>query len=258
MNVLIPELELQQELQRFTARFLDRISQATSTLKEEAEHPNVFDEALRKSLLYASSASEIATGPAAAVNLLDMFVFIRLCRGALDDYWIPTLYGDQGGELSDVFAKADTEITDIAERALGPSQRAQLANLVTAWQADNPGMTRVEGVRLADFSAVAGTAAADRALQARSLLSGVKVATQAANQAMLMAERAMFLVHRLPFLWRLQVRLGAREILGDSIARVTKGPAAVTMARVAKRSVAAAAVLGITGAVFAVRARRRH
>lgn len=257
MDVLIPELELQQELQRFATRFVDRITQASTSLKE-SPHPEIFDEALRKYLLYASSATEIATGPSAPVNLLDMFVFIRLCRGALDSYWIPTLYGEQGAELADAFATSDTEVTDIAERALGPAQRARLANLVTAWQADNPGMTRVEGIRLADFSAAAGTAAADRALQAKSLLSGVKVATQAANQAMLMAERAMFLVHRLPFLWRLQVRLGVREVLSDTFVRITKGPGAVTMARLAKRSVAAAAVLGVTGVLWARHARHRR
>jgi hypothetical protein len=256
MDVLVPELELQQQLQRFATRFLDRIAQASTTLKD-SPHPEIIEEALRKYLLYSSSAIEIATGPAAAVNLLDMFVFIRLCRGALDSYWIPTLYGEQGAELGDAFAKSDIDITEIAERALGPAQRAQLANLVTSWQADNPGMTRVEGIRLADFSATAGSAAADRALQARSLLSGVKVATEAANQAMLMAERAMFLVHRLPFLWRLQVRLGAREVLGDTLARVTKGPGALTMARIAKRSLAAAAVLGVAGVVWARRTRHR-
>lgn len=256
MDVLIPELELQQELQRFTTRFLDRIGQAATTLQESQRH-EVFEEALRKNLLYASSATEIATGPSAPVNLLDMFVFIRLCRAVLGKYWIPELYGELADELVDAFQTSDAEITDMAIRALGPQRLAQLADLVTAWLADNPGMSRVEGIRLADFSAVAGTAAADRALQAKSLLSGVKVATQAANQAMLMAERGMFLVHRLPFLWRLQVRLGAAEVLNDSLTRVTKGPGVTTIARLAKRSVAAAAVLGVSGVLFARTMKRR-
>ena len=256
MDVLISELEIQQELQRFTTRFLDRIAQAASTAKASPD-PEVFEEALRKNLLYASSATEIATGPSAAVNLLDMFVFVRLCRSALEKYWIPTLYGDRGHELADAFAKADAEVTDIADRALGAAQRDQLADLVTAWQADNPGMTRVEGIRLADFSAAAGAAMKQRALQAKSLLSGVKVATQAANQAMLIAERAMFLVHRLPFLWRLQVRLGVREVFGDTLTRVTKGPGAITMARLAKRTALVAGAVGVTGALWAWRARRR-
>src|SRR5262245_42745440 len=112
MQVAIPELELQQEVQRFTARFEDRIADATSTL-QASPHPEIFEEALRKTLLYASSATEIATGASAAINLLDMFVFIRLCRSVLESYWIPTLYGDLGSELVDAFAKADGEITEL-------------------------------------------------------------------------------------------------------------------------------------------------
>jgi hypothetical protein len=219
------ELELQQELQRFTTQFADRVTQATEVLGS-SPRAEVGDEALRKNLLYVSSAMEIASGASPEVNLLDMIVFVRLSRTALQRHWIPELYGEQGKDLAEVFARSERELDDLASRALSPAQRQQLASIVEAWLAENPGQVRVEGIRLSDFSAAAGSAAAERAGQARGLLASVKSATRAANQALLLSERGLFLFHRLPFLWRLQARLGAREILSDALVRLTEGPQA--------------------------------
>ncbi len=219
-----PELELQQELQRFVTQFTDRITQATATL-ERSLRPSIRDEALEKNLLYVSSAMEIATGPTAEINLLDMIVFVRLSRTVLERHWIPELYGEEGADLVEVFARSERELWSVAERAMSPEQREQLAALIEAWLAENRAQVRVEGVRLADFSAAAG-AASERALQARGLLSSVKKATQAANLALLLSERVLFLFNRMPFLWRLQARLGAREMLGDAVAQLSEGPQA--------------------------------
>jgi hypothetical protein len=222
MEATLSDLELQQELERFATQFSDRVTQAAERL-ERSPRERVRDEALKKSLLYVSSAIEIATGPYPEVNILDMVVFIRLARTVLERHWIPNLYGHEGDGLAEVFAKAERELSNISAQALGPEQREELAALVDAWLAENPGQLRVEGVRLSDFSAAAGSAAAERAGQAKGLLSSVKAAAQTANQAMLLSDRALFLVHRLPFLWRLQARLGAREMLSDAMTRLS-GP----------------------------------
>lgn len=251
----VATLELQQELQRFATRFLDRVAQAVEVLEHSPE-ARVRDEALRKGLLYVSSVMEIATGPSTEINLLDMFVFVRLSRRVLETHWIPSLYGERAGELSLAFARADEELTDVADRALSPARRAQLETVVQTWLADNPDQIRVEGIRLADFSALAGTAAAGRALKASGLLSGVRVASDAANQAMLLAERAMFLLHRMPFLWRMQVRVGAREVTSDAVVRASTGVPWAQLGRVARRGAVVAALLATAG-IFAVWRGRR-
>lgn len=245
MEIAIPEPELQQEIQRFATRFVDRITQASEVLQGSSQ-VGVRDEALRKGLLYASSALEIATGPAAAVDLLDMFVFVRLCRSVLDRHWIPVLYGNDGAELSKAFATSDEEITQLVERTLTSDVRAQLEDIIETWRAANPRQVRVEGMRLSDFSTVAGNAAAGRAVQASGLLSSMKTASHVANEAMRVAERGIFLAQRLPSLWRLQVRLGVREVLADT--KTTALPSVATLARVAKRSaVVAIALIGAIG-----------
>jgi hypothetical protein len=226
MDRAVSELELQQEIERFTMRFADRVTQAASTL-EHSLQPNVRDEALRRNLLYVSSATEIATGPFPDVNLLDMMVFLHLSRSVLEHHWIPDLFGQNGRDLGDVFARSEEEITEIAAQTLSAAHRRRLTGIVDAWLAENPNQFRVEGIRLADFSTAAGSAAAERGVQTRGLLGSVRTATQTASQALLLSERALFLTHRLPFLWRLQARLGAREIVADLLTQLTDGPDAL-------------------------------
>jgi hypothetical protein len=219
-----PELELQQEMQRFATEFTDRVTQATDIL-EASPRQDVRDEALRKNILYVASAMEIATGPIAEINLVDMIVFVRLCRAVLERHWIPDLYGKEGNGLADVFARSEHELSAVAARGMNIAQREQLTSLIESWLNDNPNQFRVEGIRFSDFSAAAG-AAGERAMQAKGFLSSVKTATRTANQALLLSERVMFLVNRIPFLWRLQVRLGAREVLRDAVAQLSEGPEA--------------------------------
>jgi hypothetical protein len=217
------ERQLQQELQRFTSQFSDRIADVMAPLTVFPRR-DVRDVALKKSLVYVSSALEIATGAVSEINLLDMFVFVRLSRAVVDRHWVPDLYGAAGRDLAEAFARSDDEITAITERNLGRARAVQLGRLVEAWLADNPRQILVEGVRLGDFAAQAGAATADRALEAKGLLSSVRTATRGANEAIQLVDRTMFVVHRLPFLWRQQARLGVREILGD-VAALGRGMA---------------------------------
>ena len=220
-----PELELQQEMQRFATQFTDRITQATEALEESSHRQLVRDEALRKNLRYIAAALEIATGPIAEINLVDMMVFVRLSRAVLERHWIPRLYGDDGAELARIFAKSEEELAAVAEQVLSAPQRREVASLIETWLAENPQQFRVEGIRFSDFAAAAG-AAGERAMQVKGFLASVKTATRTANQALLLSERALFLVNRMPSLFRLQVRLGAREVLGDAVTQLSEGPQA--------------------------------
>jgi hypothetical protein len=156
------------------------------------------------------------------VNLLDMVVLIHLSRSVLERHWVPELYQEEARELVEVFARSEAELAELSARVLSPEQRAQLAHIIDGWLAENPAQVRVEGIRLTDFAEAVGGAAA-RATEAKGLLSSVTSATRAANQMLLLSERALFLLQRLPFLWRLQARIGAREMLGDTVAQLSLG-----------------------------------
>jgi hypothetical protein len=169
-------------------------------------------------------------------------VFVHLSRTVLDRHWIPTMFGDAGRELTEVYATSDAELSTSGDRARSAARRERLTTLIDAWLADNPAQVRVESVRLADFASDAATASADRMLEAKGILSTVKTATEAANQALLLTERGLFLLHRMPSVWRLQARLSAREIVGDSMVSVTRSlqTAVIELARRARAAITGA------------------
>jgi hypothetical protein len=214
------QAELEDAIQRFTGVFTDRLAQALDELAEGST-PDLRKRILHHELLYTSSALDIATGPVPEVNLLDMLVFVRLCREAFEGHWMPELYGgDRGRAVADVFRTSEDDLWRIAARVVSPAQRQELEALVDQWRSENPGQVRVEGVRLMDFAQHRGQVELERARATGGLLSSVKSATRAADQALLIAERAMFLAHRMPFVVRLQARLGSREIVSDTLATV--------------------------------------
>jgi hypothetical protein len=220
------DTELQQLVHRQVAQFCERIAVALAPL-EASPHRSVSDAAMQETLLYVSSAIDIATGPLPEVNLVDLLVFLRLCREALERHWVPEVFGPQGNEAVAVFSKSEDDLWRLAMPAINEGQRRELESLIDEWLAENPDQHRVEGVRLDDFARRAGRAGRGRAERARGLLSGIKSATQAADQALLLAERAMFLVNRMPFLWRLQARVASREILSDILGRLLEVPTAI-------------------------------
>jgi hypothetical protein len=230
-------IELQQDLERYASQLTERVAQALEPL-ERSPRAAISDAALKHDLLCASAAIDIATGPYPEVNLLDMIVFVRLSREVVEEYWVPSVYGDAGGGLQDAYRQSEDELWSVADKIMDEPKKRDLVDLIDQWRAANPEQVRVEGLRLGDFAGTAGEAARARAARATGLLKSVRSATQAADQALLLAERGKFLVCRLPFLMRLQVRLAAREIVSDAVSRleavVAKVPGAELVGRVVR------------------------
>ena len=215
-NGKVSQAELQEDLQRFTGQFLDRGTQAMSEIVGDSPADTVSNTAMRMGLAYSSSALDIATEPLPEVGVLDMVVFLRLNRATLAEYWVPKVLGERGRPLLRTFEESEAAFWPIADRILNADQKAKVIARIDAWRREHPDQVRVEAVRFTDFAVQAGAVAAARAKEDRGILASVKAATQEADQAILLAERGFFLANRMPFLLRLQARLGAREILGDT------------------------------------------
>src|SRR5688572_28625956 len=84
----VNEVELQQDVQRFTARLMASTHNAAYPISQSFD-PAQRMEALRLLLVWQSSALDITMGPVPAVNLLDMIVFVSLSRSVFDRYWLP-------------------------------------------------------------------------------------------------------------------------------------------------------------------------
>jgi hypothetical protein len=212
----VSQAELQEDLQRFTGEFLDRGAQAMQEAVGDSPADAVSNAAMRLALAYSSSALDIATEPLPEIGVLDMVVFLRLTRATLAEYWLPKVLGERGRPLLRAFEESEAAFWPIANKILNADQKAKLIARIDTWRRQNPDQVRVEAVRFTDFAAQAGAVAAARAKEDSGLLASVKAATQEADQAILLAERGFFLANRMPFILRLQARLGAREILGDT------------------------------------------
>lgn len=213
------QAELQQDVQRFTSDLMFGVAEAVAPIEAHPD-PEVRRTGLRRVLVYHSTALDIATGPFPEINLVDMLVFVSLSRRVLEQHWVPEVFGQYGKPLAETFAKLERELWTLTNKILTGDQQEQLRDLIVAWEHGHPDQVLVEGVRFQEFSSRAGEVTAERAARARGLFGQIKSATQAADQALLISERALFLAHRMPFLVRLQARIGVQEAVDDSLRRM--------------------------------------
>lgn len=213
--------ELQEDLQRFTGQFIDRIAQGMDEALATDPNDAAADQALRLALLYGTSAINIATESLPALGVIDMMVFLRLNHEVLVEHWVPDVLGERGQSLVMAFERSEEQLAPIASKILDSAQQKKIYAMVDDWRRANPQMIRVEVMRLTDFSTYAGTVATARADEVGGILADVKEATEAADEALLLGERAMFLATRIPFLLRLQVRVAGREEMRDAKVLVT-------------------------------------
>ena len=249
------QILLQEQLQRFAGVFADRMIQAAEPLASWTGPKLVRVRAMRQALLYDSAVLDIATGRFPEANLLDMLAFLALTRAVLDEYWIPEVFGQAGRPLGEAFARSEKDLEHVAENLLTREQLAEVKVLVQDWRRENPGQRRVESVRLFSFAETAGRLADERDARAHGLLSSITSATQSADQAVLLAERTLFLAQRMPFLIRLQARISAQEIVDEGLAAFTQSDAPLQKAtdlatRAAQALGDARALVEVLGPVF--------
>jgi hypothetical protein len=212
----VTQTELAQDLQRFAGGFMHSIAEGAQPLAR-AEDPRIREIVIRQVLTYESSTLELATGPEPEIDLLDMIVFVSLSRRLLERHWIPNVFGESGKPLLAAFGTAEDAVWNISAKVLDEADRARLRGLIDDWLRDNPDRVAVEAVRFLEFSIMAGKLSTERADETKGLFGNVKSAIKSADQALLLGERAMFLAQRMPFLLRVQVRLGVSEMTSDTL-----------------------------------------
>lgn len=215
----ITQLELQEEIQRYYTRFTERV--ANSFLKlENTISPGEKLVLRRQYLLYDSEALKIATGPYPELNLLDMLVFIKLNRMVVESYWVPQVLKAKGSEFGNTFAESERDIHRVALKVLNREQLRSLDEFVRKWKSKNLDLKRVEKIRMGDFEKLALDIRTPRRSDGFSLTNfivDVKSTVKAVDQALLAANRALFLAQQMPFLLRLHARIGSVEIAKDLI-----------------------------------------
>ena len=133
---IVTQIEMQQGIERFTGEFLDRIVEACEPLsRSESERSR--REGVRRVLVYSASVLDIAAGPYPEVNVLDMIVFIRLSRVAVERYWIPEIFGEEARPLVTAFVDSEERAWQLASKILTGRQREELNRMIDAGHPDS-------------------------------------------------------------------------------------------------------------------------
>lgn len=204
----VTQAELQEDLFRFVSRLAPRLREAS--LELEAPQSKFRYLSLNHRLNYISSALDIALGPSPEANLLDMITLIELSKSVIDRYWVPKVYGRMGLPLKEAFDTSSQEIWKIGDKVLNPHQRQVLESIIHKWIQENPNQIFVESVRLSQFSFKAGEKAKES--EVGGLFASVGQATVAADEAVLLGQRALYYAQRVPFLMRLQAQASLQEL----------------------------------------------
>lgn len=206
--------ELEDHVRRFADRYYTRIALATNAVRgqtDSEEHKRLMHE--WRTVSYAAIV-EVAIGPNAVTNLLDMMALTRLSRLVVESYWIPEVLGEElGADFHATFVDLEEDIWTIAEDVLTEQHRDELKYLVDRWHAENPDQYYPWYVRLSNFS---GQRAASLAAvqQSGGLLKEVARAREAAEEIQAFGERVLFYLQRAPVLTTNEFESSASTILG--------------------------------------------
>lgn len=210
------QVELQEEVQRFSADLSSRLTDAAQPLMQ-SDDAKLREAAIKRVLLYQSSVLDIATGARPEVDLLDMTVFIGLSRSVFERHWLQEL-GEESRPMLVALQESQANLDTLLARLLSPDERRRLQARITSWLDENPDRVNVEGIRFSEFSRLAGNLAGDS--KEGGLVASMRQATKSADEAVLVAERLRFLASRLPYVLRLQARLGATDVTSDLVVRL--------------------------------------
>jgi len=201
------------EVGRFADELTTLVSQAADSFADEVGTPEARATALSWKTGAANSSLIIATGPNPTANLLDMVVLVSLERLVFEEYWLPR-FGKAAEPILAVTRDLEKEIWDVAERVLTPQQQKDLRELIGEWREKHPEQIYLS-VRFRDFAEIAaqediGPNAKPGSLFSLAFLdpfSGLDPTTRELTQTRVFAERALYVLERMPKLLQWQSEL---------------------------------------------------
>jgi len=183
--------ELEDHVRRFADRYMTRIG-----------------------LVSFAAIVNVAIGPNAVTNLLDMMTLTRLSRLVVESYWVPEVLGEElGRDFQTTFVDLEEDIWAVADDVLTQQHQEELRSLVDEWHAENPEQIYPWYVRLSNFS---GQRAASLAAvqQSGGLLKEVARAREAAEEIQAFGERVLFYLQRAPRITSIEFETSVGDVLG--------------------------------------------
>jgi hypothetical protein len=201
------------------------IAQAADELRQRTKREEVVDWALQQRIATATACFTNATGTNGFVGLLDMLVYTRLKREAMDRHWIPTLLRDEGQPMLDAHLRGEKAVWEAGARVLSQAQLAELGDVIQQWLEENPTQYYVSHIRFTDFAnSIRGGAKSSQLKMPTSVfgllyvdpLAGLDPVAKELQEYRGLTERLVFMFNRMPMVLSWQVELASRHM--------TRGP----------------------------------
>ncbi|WP_374510139.1 hypothetical protein [Niveibacterium sp.] len=205
------ESQMQQRVMRYADGYMDGVALAVRAVEEHA-----LDTHSRRLLndfqvKQSTAAVQIASGPNARINALDMLILATLTRHAVEQR-LPPILGKSASPVVDAFGKLETNAWVLVD-FLSPAQRDDLRDKLEAWKKTANSLDSVAFNRLADFARASGQLTASDGVDDSIYgmigfdpFAGLSPAVKEIEQSRLLAERAIYYAQRSPMLLDLQTR----------------------------------------------------
>ena len=209
----IKRQQLENEIMRFGDRYAARMALEADRIRENATTLEQQRIAVGWKLACYTAVVEIAVGPNAVENMLDMLVLVSLTRQEVETYWVPKVLGPELGQgLLKAARQLDEELWEGSSRVLTPEQQKDLRELIHQWNETHPDQHYFWGVRFGGFTDQRAKDL-EQVEQTGGLLGEVAKTREAAAEMQAFGERVMYYMQRAPTLTRLQAEFGLRETL---------------------------------------------
>jgi hypothetical protein len=211
---------LQLSVMRFADEYAGRVGEAIALYQQRTQDGQERLKAQNWRVQQTQSAYEIASGPNAVTNALDMVVLASLSRMVIEDAWAREKDPDQIADLREAHVSLEQRSWELVGQTLNDEQKAQLRKLIADWREHNPRVYSVAYVHFEEFAADVSTLGASTEASAGNLLSlvGLDVfrsldpAVREITQTRELAERSIFYLQRTPALLDLQIERLAYEL----------------------------------------------
>jgi hypothetical protein len=212
---VIKREQLQSAIMRYADRYTAFMGMEAQRIEQNAVTPQQRAFATGLNLAARTAAVDIAVGPNAVENLLDLIVLVTLTRRELETYWVPEVLGSELGEsLIRTAQVLEEDVWKRSAKVLTSEQQQVLRELIDQFHEDHPDQHFFWEMRFGEFS---DQRAADlaRVQQTGGLLGEVRQARETVHEVQDFGERLMYYMLRAPNLTRLEAELGVRRILAS-------------------------------------------
>jgi hypothetical protein len=204
--------QLEVEIMRYGDRYHARMALEADRIKAKATTPELRWFATGWKLACQTAVVDIAVGPNAVENLLDMIVLASLTREELETYWVPEYLGAELGQgLLKAARMLEEEIWEGSKRVLTPEQQKDLRSLIQEWNEQHPDQHYFWHIRFGGFTDQRAVEL-QRVEQTGGLLGEISQTRETAVEIQKFGERVMYYMQRAPGLTRLQAEFGLREV----------------------------------------------